>query len=127
MPILLEVKEERADEQEIAELARKIKEANRAKLAQTAAYSSANNSPLLTSGQPITMARPGQPAIQQYFNGTSAATANGQSNGSTAAMNGKLADVSDKPVDEESKERRWIIRHKTTSYYISVAVKLFSQ
>ena len=109
MPVLVEeVKEERADEQEIADLARKIKEANRAKLAQTAVYSATNSSTAFLSGHPVTMARPGQPAIQQYFNGTPApaAAANGQSNGSAAAaVNGKPSDVSDKPVDEESKER----------------------
>jgi hypothetical protein len=112
MPVLEEVKEERADEQEIADLALKIKEANRAKLAQAAAYSSTqqHQQAAYPHQHPLTMARPGQPAIQQYFNGGAAPAANGQSNGTSAAanapaVNGKPADASDKPVDEESKER----------------------
>jgi hypothetical protein len=96
MPVL-EVKEESQDDQEIIDLAKKIKEANRAKLAQSASYQSS----LPLSGS-LAMARPGQPAIQQYFNGTGTATNGVQSNGTGA--NGKAAEVSDKPVDEESKE-----------------------
>jgi hypothetical protein len=96
MPVVYEVKEETEDDQEIIDLANKIKEANRAKLAQAASYQT------LPLRGTITMARPGQPAIQQYFNGTAAAPASGQVNGT--AINGRAADVSDKPVDEESKE-----------------------
>lgn len=92
MPVK-EVKEERHDEAEIAELAKKIKEANRAKLAQT---SQIIPNPL--SG-PINMARPGQPTIQQYFNG----------NSKEPATNGapKPREKDDAAVDEESKKGRF--------------------
>ena len=106
MPVILDVKEE--DDQEIIDLAKKIKEANRAKLAQSATY----QSPALNSTTgPVIMARPGQPAIQQYFNGTASNATAAVPNNNNAppsngtALNGKGADVSDKPVDEESKER----------------------
>lgn len=107
MPVLDEVKEEpRPDEQEIADLARKIKEANRAKLAQSAAFAASNNAPASFLQHPLAMARPGQPAIQQYFNGAATPATNGQSNGGAAApaavVNGKP--TTDEPVDEESKE-----------------------
>ena len=92
------VKEERHDDAEINDLARKIKEANKAKMAQTAGMP-ANP---MAAGGPVAMARPGQPAIQQFFNGGSAA-----SNGTTPA--GKPADPPqhDKPVDEESKKGKF--------------------
>lgn len=91
------VKEERQDDAEINDLARKIKEANKAKMAQTAGMP-ANP---MAAGGPVAMARPGQPAIQQFFNGGSAAT-----NGTAPA--GKPADPQhDKPVDEESKKGKF--------------------
>eukprot|EP00092_Neocalanus_flemingeri_P026789 GFUD01029042.1.p1 GENE.GFUD01029042.1~~GFUD01029042.1.p1 ORF type:complete len:578 (-),score=192.20 GFUD01029042.1:193-1926(-) len=88
------VKDERHDEAEINDLARKIKEA---KLAQTAGLPP---NPM-AGGGPVAMARPGQPAIQQFFSG--AASTNG-----TAAA-GKAADAPqlDKPVDEESKKGKF--------------------
>ena len=88
---LMPVKEERDDEQEIAELANKIKQANRAKLAQ----GSNIQSPLTG---PLNMAKPGQPTIQQYFNGNSKEPA---TNGTAKAVE------NDKPVDEESKKGRF--------------------
>ena len=89
MPVK-EVKEERHDEAEIAELAKKIKEANKAKLAQS------SHLPNHISG-PLNMARPGQPTIQQFFNGNKEAATNGTA---------KLPE-NDKPVDEESKKGRF--------------------
>jgi hypothetical protein len=89
------VKEERHDDAEIDDLARKIKEANKAKMAQTAGMP-ANP---MAAGGPIAMARPGQPAIQQFFNGGGAAT-----NGS--GVPAKAAEP-DKPVDEESKKGKF--------------------
>jgi len=106
------VKEERADEAEINELARKISETNRQKLAQA---QSMQYNPL---NGPVALARPGQPAIQQYFtsmNGTTPAPVNGQQQPKSAApepaapvkdINGKPNAV-DKPVDEESKKGRF--------------------
>lgn len=107
------VKEERADEAEINELARKISETNRQKLAQA---QSMHYNPL---NGPVALARPGQPAIQQYFtsmNGTTPAPVNGQQQPPKPApepaapvkndINGKPNAV-DKPVDEESKKGRF--------------------
>jgi len=56
------VKEERDDEEEINELARKIAETNRQKLVQAQLYQNAQ----LTG--PVALARPGQPGIAQFFN-----------------------------------------------------------
>lgn len=104
------VKEERADEAEINDLARKIAEVNKQKLAQSqhlAAQQQALNGP-------VALARPGQPGIQQYFTNMSngnvpAAVTNGkvaETPGKPAAeMNGKAS--SDKPIDEESKKGRF--------------------
>jgi len=104
------VKEERADEAEINDLARKIAEVNKQKLAQSqhlAAQQQALNGP-------VALARPGQPGIQQYFSNMSngnvpAAVTNGktaETPGKPAAeMNGKTG--SDKPIDEESKKGRF--------------------
>jgi len=101
------VKEERADDAEINDLARKIAEANRQKLAQTQQLTQQ------TLNGPVALARPGQPGIQQYFsnmsNGNGPAAVNGktaETAGKTAEMNGKAAAV-DKPVDEESKKGRF--------------------
>jgi len=91
MPVK-EVKAEREDEAEIVELAKKIKEANKARANQVL------NQPTLQAQQ-LNMARPGQPTIAQYFNGSAAKEA--PTNGTTA----KPAD--DKPVDEESKKGRF--------------------
>lgn len=66
------VKEERDDEEEIKELARKIAETNRQKLVQAQLYQNAQ----LTG--PVALARPGQPGIAQFFNrGTAQAVAGG--------------------------------------------------
>jgi len=66
------VKEERDDEEEINELARKIAETNRQKLVQAQLYQNAQ----LTG--PVALARPGQPGIAQFFNrGTAQAVAGG--------------------------------------------------
>jgi len=104
------VKEERADEAEINDLARKIAEVNKQKLAQSqhlAAQQQALNGP-------VALARPGQPGIQQYFSNMSngnvpTAVTNGktaETPGKPAAeMNGKAG--SDKPIDEESKKGRF--------------------
>jgi len=85
------------EDAEIEALAKKIKEANKAKMAQTA---SLPPNPL-ANGAPVAMAKPGQPAIQQFFNG-----------GATAAAKPTEASPasgpsSDKPVDEESKKGRF--------------------
>jgi len=104
------VKEERADEAEINDLARKIAEVNKQKLAQSqhlAAQQQALNGP-------VALARPGQPGIQQYFSNMSngnvpAAVTNGKAAETpvkpAAEMNGKAG--SDKPIDEESKKGRF--------------------
>ena len=100
VPFVADVKEERHDEAEIVELAKKFREANRAKLAQSAIFQ--NSQPVITG--PLNMARSGQPTIGQYFNGNAkeaAAVTNG-----TAAP-GKPVEGSDKPVDEESKKGRF--------------------
>jgi len=125
MPVRV-VKEERQDDAEIVELAKKIKEQNRAKLAAQAVTH--HQSPILT-GQRLNMARPGQPTIQQFFNGSS----NGQKEvaaGSPAAAgaaptitsNGTNKPIvdNDKPVDEESKKGRfgWFDIEKTYLPYI---------
>jgi len=125
------VKEERADDAEINDLARKIAEANRQKLAQTQQLTQQ-----VLNG-PATLARPGQPGIQQYFsnmsNGNGPAVINGkivEPAGKAAEMNGKAAAV-DKPVDEESKKGRFgwfdiekvflpLIFRYTTEQYTSV-------
>jgi len=90
MPVR-EVKEERHDEAEIAELAKKIRAANKAKLAQASLL------PHQISG-PLNMARPGQPTIQQFFNGNKETATNGTT---------KIADNTEKHVDEESKKGRF--------------------
>jgi len=122
------VKEERDDDEEINELARKIAETNRQKLAQAQHLSSQYNP---VSG-PVALARPGQPSIAQYFrgpgeqqeaamNGTAAPPAAAATNGTVAVtkpaepaavsavkdINGKAAAAIDKPVDEESKKGRF--------------------
>jgi len=101
------VKEERADDAEINDLARKIAEANKQKLAQ-----SQHLTQQVLNG-PVALARPGQPGIQQYFSNMSngngpAAVINGktaETAGKTAEMNGKGGP--DKPIDEESKKGRF--------------------
>jgi len=85
------VKEERHDEAEINDLAKKIKEANRVKLAHSAGLPA---SPLQPGS--LTMAKPGQPGIQQFFNGAAA---------TSAAPAAKVEP--DKPVDEESKKGKF--------------------
>jgi len=102
------VKEERHDEAEINDLAKKIKEANRAKLAQTAGLPV---NPMSFDGRQVAMARPGQPAIQQYFNGSSNnnTTTNG-TNGTASPATAPSKAVEpqiDKPVDEESKKGKF--------------------
>jgi hypothetical protein len=95
------------DDQEIIDLAEKITLVNRAKVAQSATY----QSPALNcSTEPIIMARPGQPAIHQYFNGTAINSAvvppnNNNAPNNDTALSRKPAEVSEKPVDDESKER----------------------
>jgi len=102
------VKEEGADDAEINDLARKIAEANRQKVAQSQLQTQAS-----LSG-PVTLARPGQPAIQQYFTNMS----NGNTPASSLVNSGKVSETSekngelngksiDKPVDEESKKGRF--------------------
>jgi len=109
------VKTERHDEAEILELAKKI----RAKLAQTA-----NNPPPQHPALhgPLNMARPGQPTIQQYFNGSSNGTKEAAANSATVGVtNGTAKPVeNDKPVDEESKKGRfgWFDIEKTYLPYI---------
>lgn len=51
------------------------------------------------------MARPGQPTIQQFFNGNAAKDAATTNGTAAAAATSKAAD--DKPVDEESKKGRF--------------------
>lgn len=58
-------KEEKYDEAEINELAKKIRQANEARFASGLGYL---YNPLVT-GQPLTLAHPGQPTIQQFFGG----------------------------------------------------------
>jgi len=58
-------KEEKYDEAEINELAKKIRQANEARFATGLGYL---YNPLVT-GQPLTLAHPGQPTIQQFFGG----------------------------------------------------------
>ena len=62
------------------------------------------------------MARPGQPAITSYMNGSTNGTKEG---GAAPAVNGKPVE-SDKPVDEESKKGRfaWFEIEKTYLPYI---------
>jgi len=81
------VKEERDDEEEINELARKIAETNRQKLVQAQLYQNAQ----LTG--PVALARPGQPGIAQFFNrATPQAAAGGlPALVTTDAMNGTAA------------------------------------
>jgi hypothetical protein len=81
------VKEERDDEEEINELARKIAETNRQKLVQAQLYQNAQ----LTG--PVALARPGQPGIAQFFNrATPQAAAGGlPALATTGAMNGTAA------------------------------------
>jgi len=80
------VKEEREDEAEIIELARKIAEANRQKLVQAQIYQNAQ----LTG--PVALARPGQPGIAQFFNRpTAQAVPSGLPPLVAAAMNGTAA------------------------------------
>ena len=98
------VKEERHDEAEINDLARKIKEANRAKLAQTAGMPP---NPM-AGGGPVAMARPGQPAIQQFFNGANGTTPTATNGSATVSANkSSEAPQLDKPVDEESKKGKF--------------------
>jgi len=110
------VKEERADEAEINDLAKKIAEANRQKVAQTQQLTQQ-----FLNG-PVALARPGQPGIQQYFSNMSngntpgAAVPNGkaaETPGKTSEVNGKAG--ADKPIDEESKKGRfgWFEIEKT--------------
>ena len=101
MPVPFIVKEERDDEAEIVELAKKFREANRAKLAQTAIFQ--NSQPVITG--PLNMARAGQPTIGQYFNGNAKEGA-AVTNGGTAPVK-PVQEGSDEPVDEESKKGRF--------------------
>jgi len=86
-----EVKEERHDEAEIALLTKQIKEANLVRLAQTANYQTS------AIRGPLNMAKPGQPTIQQYFNGNAKEAAT--TNGATKPVENN--------VDEESKKGRF--------------------
>lgn len=99
------LKEERADEAEIKDLARQIAEANKQKVAQYQLLSQAS-----LSG-PVTFARPGQPAINQYFTNIS----NGNTTGSSLVNSAKMSETEKNveingksiPVDEESKKGRF--------------------
>jgi len=76
------VKEERDDEEEINELARKIAETNRQKLVQAQLYQHAQ----LTG--PVALARPGQPGIAQFFNRAGQRAAGGLPALAAGVMNG---------------------------------------
>jgi hypothetical protein len=93
------------EDAEIDALAAKIKAANDAKMAQAA-----NMAPVVT-GPNIAMAKPGQPAIQQYFNGGTPNSSEKKSSVSPAKSaengSGSSAQSSDKPLDEESKKGRF--------------------
>jgi len=85
------VKEERHDEAEINELARKIAETNRIKLAQSVAMQQSTQ----LNGSAV-LARPGVPVLHQYLN----------MNG-TKPEGGSGEKALDKPLDEESKKGRF--------------------
>eukprot|EP00092_Neocalanus_flemingeri_P020083 GFUD01021744.1.p1 GENE.GFUD01021744.1~~GFUD01021744.1.p1 ORF type:complete len:582 (+),score=199.71 GFUD01021744.1:201-1946(+) len=118
---MLVTEERHDDEAEIDDLARKIKETNKAKLARAAALPP---NPM-AGGGPVAMARPGQPAIQQFFNGAAS------TNRTAAAEKAADAPQLDKPVDEESKKGKFgwadiekvflpLIFRYTTEKYTSV-------
>lgn len=97
------VKKERQDEQEINDMARKIREQNRAKVNSIApnGLGYANPTGLIPGMGPngqMAMARPGQPMIGNYFNGRQGA---GQAGGSST-----VTDEKDK-VDGESRKGRF--------------------
>lgn len=111
------VKEERADEAEIADLARKIAEVNRQKIIQHQQLLLQQQAAALHGH--LNLVRPGQPSIHQYFamNGTAVAPAPTAPPAAAAPpkpvaeagkteVNGKPNTV-DKPVDEESKKGRF--------------------
>lgn len=92
------------EEAEIDAMAVQIKAANKAKMAQVASMT-----PVVPTG-PVAMARPGQPAIQQYFTGGASSSANPPSGATSvvkSAEPGAPSAPTDKPVDEESKKGRF--------------------
>jgi len=98
------------DEAEINAMAEQIKAANKAKLAQAANMTA--QQPVI--GGPVAMAKPGQPAIGQFFAGGAANTAAASPGAAAAAPtpakteNGTaIALQNEKPVDEESKKGRF--------------------
>ena len=96
------VKTERHDDAEINEMARRIMEQNRAKVAQQpgmAPMGYPNQGQLAMSG------RPGQPMIQNYLTGN-----NGHLNNAKPGQNSQSSDSSKKPepaLDEDSKKGRF--------------------
>jgi len=91
------------DEAEINAMAEQIKAKNKATLAQAASMSTG---PVVGAGGPVAMAKPGQPAIGQFFNGGAAQATAANSTASPAKTeNGSTQN--EKPVDEESKKGRF--------------------
>jgi len=132
-------KEERYDEAEINELAEKIRQANEARFATGLGYL---YNPLV-SGQPLALAHPGQPTIQQFFGGgaqqqpqqqqvqtvqqthpldmSSGVLVAGATNGSAAVTKPEQPDKEKQAlIDEESKKGRfgWFDIEKTYLPYI---------
>jgi len=132
-------KEERYDEAEINELAEKIRQANEARFATGLGYL---YNPLVT-GQPLVLAHPGQPTIQQFFGGgaqqqpqqqqvqtvqqthpldmSSGVLVTGATNGSAAVTKPEQPDKEKQAlIDEESKKGRfgWFDIEKTYLPYI---------
>jgi len=105
------VKQERHDDREINEMARRIAEQNRQKAATAPGMQPgypAAAAPAGSNQYQMTQVR-GQPAIQNYFARNGAAAANGgaaASNGGSAA-NGAAAAVDDKRLDDESRRGRF--------------------
>ena len=94
------VKRERQDEQEINDMARKIREQNRAKVNSIApnglGYATTGLVPGMAPNGQMALARPGQPTIGQFFNGRGGA---GQAAGGAAEEKDK--------VDGESRKGRF--------------------
>jgi len=90
------------EDAEINAMAEQIKAANKAKLAQAANMSG----PVIGAGGPVAMAKPGQPAIGQFFAGGAQPGAAASPANPAKAENGTAAQ-NEKPVDEESKKGRF--------------------
>ena len=115
------IKNERHDDAEINEMARRIMEQNRAKMTQPGMPPMGPGYPGMPGAGPMQMARPGQPMIQNYM-----ANNQNQQNNSMNNLPGSKASTSngtmkpEKALDEDSRKGRfgWAEFEKTPIPFI---------